>query len=157
MGKLSRFKTNAFSFMQKFGQSLLVPIAILPAVGLLYGLGMAMTSQSLLGVAPWLTSGIWPKIAAMFSGVGSIVFGNLALLFAVGIAVGLAKKREGTAGIAAVAGYLIMNVTINVLLGLNAETVAANPTLYQSVLGTYTLRTGVFGGIMVGLIAAWAI
>lgn len=106
MGKLSRFKTNAFSFMQKFGQSLLVPIAILPAVGLLYGLGMAMTSQSLLGVAPWLTSGIWPKIAAMFSGVGSIVFGNLALLFAVGIAVGLAKKREGTAGIAAVAGYL---------------------------------------------------
>ena len=156
MGKLSRFKTNAFSFMQKFGQSLLVPIAILPAVGLLYGLGMAMTSQSLLGVVPWLTSGIWPKIAAMFSGVGSIVFGNLALLFAVGIAVGLAKKREGTAGIAAVAGYLIMNVTINVLLGLNAETVAANPTLYQSVLGTYTLRTGVFGGIMVGLIAAWA-
>ena len=156
MLKSSKTKENVFYFFQRFGQSLLVPIAILPAVGLLYGLGMALTSTSLVGIAPWLTGGIWPRVAAMFSGIGSVVFGNLALLFAVGIAVGLAEKHEGTAGIAAVAGYLIMNITINVVLKLNAETASANTTLYQSVLGTWTLRTGVFGGIMVGLTAAWA-
>lgn len=147
---------NAFTFFQKFGQTLLVPVAILPAVGLLYGIGMAMTSTTLTGIAPWLTSGIWPTVAAMFSGIGSIIFGNLSLLFAIGVAIGLAEKHEGTAGLAAVAGYLIMNVTISVVLGLNSDIVASNTTLYQSVLGTYTLRTGVFGGIAVGLVSAWA-
>lgn len=147
---------KTFAFFQKFGQTLLVPVAILPAVGLLYGIGMAMTSPTLTGIAPWLLTGIWPTVAAMFSGIGSIIFGNLALLFAIGVAIGLANKHDGTAGLAAVAGYLIMNMTISVTLGLNAETVASNTTLYQSVLGVHTLRTGVFGGIAVGLVSAWA-
>lgn len=149
-------KERAFTFFQKFGQTLLVPVAILPAVGLLYGIGMAMTSETLTGIAPWLTSGIWPTVAAMFSGIGSVIFGNLSLLFAVGVAVGLAKKNDGTAGLAAVAGYLIMNISISIILGLDADKVAADTTLYQSVLGINTLRTGVFGGIAVGLVAAWA-
>ncbi len=149
-------QSKIFTFLQRFGQTLLVPVAILPAVGLLYGLGMSMTSSTLTEVAPWLMSGIWPRIAALFSGVGNVIFGNMALLFAVGIAIGLAEKHEGTAGLAAVAGYLVMNVSINVLLGLDADKVAASPTLYQSVLGITTLRTGVFGGIAVGLVAAWA-
>lgn len=147
---------SLFTFFQKFGQSLLVPVAILPAVGMLYGIGMAMTSTTLVAVAPWLLEGPWPTIAAMFSGIGSIVFGNMAILFAVGIAVGLAKKNDGTAGLAAVAGYLVMNVAIQVILGLDAEKIAEDTTLYQSVLGIPSLRTGVFGGIAIGLLAAWA-
>ncbi len=149
-------KGVVFTFLQRLGQSMLVPVAILPAVGLLYGLGMALTSSSLTGIAPWLTEGIWPQIAAIFSAIGSTVFGNLSILFAVGIAIGLADKHEGTAGLAAVAGYLIMNATIMVVLKLDAETVASNSALYQSSMGLYTLRTGVFGGIAVGLMSAWA-
>jgi len=147
---------QVFSSMQKFGQALLVPVAVLPATGLLYGIGMALKSSTLTSVAPWLLSGFWPAVAAMLSGVGSIIFSNLALLFAVGIAVGLAKKHDGTAGLAAVAGYLMMNQTISVLMGLTSEVVGNNTELYQLVLGIGTLRTGVFGGIFVGLIAAWS-
>jgi len=146
----------AFGFMQKFGQALLVPVALLPAGGLLYGFGIALKSDNMLALAPWLGTGIWPLITQILSSTGSILFSNLAMLFAVGVAIGLAKNHEGTAGLAAVAGYFLMNQTICTLLGLNAELVVANTTMYQQVLGIYTLRTGVFGGIFVGLIAAWA-
>ena len=145
-----------FSKLQQFGQALLVPVALLPAGGLLYGLGMAMASSNLTSVMPFLLTGIWPLIAKMMSTLGSIIFGNLPLLFAVGVAVGLAENHDGTAGLSAVAGYLVLNQVINSVLGIDAEKLAASSSMYQTVLGTATLRTGVFGGIIIGLIAAWA-
>lgn len=147
---------NMFGFLQKFGQSLLVPVALLPITGLMYGFGIALSSENMLSLAPWLGDGVWPMIAKLLSNSGSIVFSNLALIFSVGVAIGLADNHDGSAGLAAVGGYLLMNQTINTLLSLNAEKVAENTAMYQSVLGTFTLRTGVFGGIFVGLLAAWA-
>jgi PTS system D-glucosamine-specific IIC component len=82
---------------------------------------------------------------------GDIIFGNLPLLFAVGVAVGLAGG-EGTAGLAAIIGYLIMNVTMGTVLGITAEDV--NGLNYANVLGIPTLQTGVFGGIIVGILAS---
>lgn len=147
---------SVFARVQQFGQALLVPVALLPAGGLLYGLGIAMTSDNLLAVLPVFSTGIWPMLAKLMSTLGSIIFGNLALLFAVGVSIGMAKNHDGTAGLSAVAGYLVMNSTICTIMGLTAEVVSANSEMYQSVLGTYTLRTGVFGGIIIGLVSAWA-
>ena len=137
---------NVFGFFQKFGQALLVPIAILPAAGIMYGLGNALVTYT--------------KFAPMFSNilleVGKIILNNLAVLFAVGLAVGLAEKRDGTAGLAAIAGFMIFNKTLGVALGVNSEMMAASSGKYMAVLGINTLRTGIFSGIIVGLIAAWA-
>jgi PTS system D-glucosamine-specific IIC component len=85
---------------------------------------------------------------------GSVIFGNLALLFAVGVAIGLAGG-EGVAGLAAIVGFLIMNATMGTALGIDAAALAKHPQSYASVLGIPTLQTGVFGGIIVGLIAAY--
>ncbi len=87
-------------------------------------------------------------VASVMQNAGDIVFGNLALLFAVGVAVGLAGG-EGTAGLAAIIGYLIMNVTMGTVLGIQEGDVG-----HATVLGISTLQTGVFGGIIVGIVAA---
>jgi len=93
------------------------------------------------------------KVAKLMEAAGDIIFGNLALLFAVGVAIGLAG--DGAAGLAAIVGFLIMNKTMSVWLGVTPEMVA-NGQGYANVLGIPTLQTGVFGGIIIGLIAAWA-
>jgi len=147
---------DVFGQLQKFGQALLVPVALLPAGGLLYGFGVAFSSSSMLERIPWLGTGIWPMVTKIMSTTGSIIFANIALLFAIGVAIGLAKNNDGTAGLSAVAGYLLMNQTICTLLNLNAEVMAANSSMYQSVLGIYTLRSGVIGGMFIGMAAAWA-
>ncbi|MCY6372823.1 PTS transporter subunit EIIC, partial [Clostridium ganghwense] len=84
---------------------------------------------------------------------GGIIFGNLSLLFAVGVAVGLAGG-EGVAGLAAIVGFLIMNVTMGLLTGVTPEVLATKDPAFASVLGIPTLQTGVFGGIIIGIIAA---
>lgn len=141
--------------MQKFGQTLLVPVSILPAAGLLLGFGTSFQSANMIRLLPFLDNPGIKQIMNLMQATGSAIFTNLSLIFAIGVAVGMAKKNDGTAGLAAVAGFLIMNKTISVLMGLDAEIVAANTAMYEIVLGTPTLRTGVFGGIMMGLLAAW--
>ncbi len=84
---------------------------------------------------------------------GGIVFANLPLLFAVGVAVGLAGG-EGVAGLAAIIGYLVMNVTMSVILGVTSDQIGTDPS-FANVLGIPTLQTGVFGGIIVGILAAY--
>ena len=142
---------KAFGVLQKVGKALMLPVALLPAAGILLALGAALRNPALLELAPFLDNSGVNMVAAVMQNAGDIVFGNLPLLFAVGVAVGLAGG-EGTAGLAAIIGYLIMNVTMGTVLGITAEDV--NGLNYQSVLGVPTLQTGVFGGIIVGILAA---
>lgn len=142
---------KAFGVLQKVGKALMLPVALLPAAGILLALGAALRNPALLELAPFLDNSGVDMVAAIMQNAGDIVFGNLPILFAVGVAVGLAGG-DGVAGLAAIIGYLIMNVTMGTALGLTAEDV--NGLNYASVLGVPTLQTGVFGGIIVGILAA---
>ncbi|TMW71634.1 glucose-specific PTS transporter subunit IIBC [Alteribacter natronophilus] len=122
--------SNLFGLLQRIGRSLMLPVSVLPAAGLLLGLG----HENVLDI-PVMTE------------AGGIIFANLALIFAVGVAIGL-SDGDGVAGLAAVIGYLIMNQTLAILAdyrGLETET----------VLGMETLGMGVFGGIIIGLTASY--
>ncbi|MCM3003112.1 glucose-specific PTS transporter subunit IIBC [Priestia koreensis] len=148
-----------FGVLQKIGKALMLPVAILPAAGLLLAFGTAFQNPDLLTHLPALKVHWFQVVASVMSDSGSIIFGNLPLLFAVGVAVGLAGG-DGVAGLAAIIGYLIMNVTMSTMLqGLDKlkpemiKHIDQFPA-YANVLGIPTLQTGVFGGIIVGVIAA---
>lgn len=147
---------SLFGVLQKIGRALMLPVALLPAAGILLAVGNALQNPDLTERIPALTNGWVVLIASVMEQAGQIVFSNLPLLFAVGVAIGLANG-DGVAGIAAVIGYLIMNVTMSgILTGLHQlpEDISSNPA-YANVLGIETLQTGVFGGIIVGIIAAY--
>ncbi|WP_026565195.1 glucose-specific PTS transporter subunit IIBC [Bacillus sp. UNC41MFS5] len=145
---------NAFGVLQKVGKALMLPVAILPAAGILLAIGNALQNPTLIDLAPFLDNSGIAMVAKIMEQAGSVIFGNLSLLFAVGVAIGLAGG-EGVAGLAAIVGFLIMNATMGTALGIDADALAKNPQSYASVLGIPTLQTGVFGGIIVGLIAAY--
>ncbi|TFD93561.1 glucose-specific PTS transporter subunit IIBC [Jeotgalibacillus sp. R-1-5s-1] len=143
-----------FGQLQKIGKALMLPVAILPAAGLLLAFGNALQNETLTNLAPFLTSDWIVMIASVMEQSGGIVFDNLPLLFAVGVAIGLAGG-DGVAGLAAIVGYLIMNATMGTALGLDLETVTSGEDpAYALVLGIPTLSSGVFGGIIVGALAA---
>lgn len=141
-----------FGVLQKVGKALMLPVAILPAAGILLALGNVLHNPELLVRAPFLEAHWIQMLANVMEQSGNIVFSNLSLLFAVGVAVGLAGG-EGVAGIAAIIGYLIMNVTMGVFKSVTPEMVKTDMS-YANVLGINTLQTGVFGGIIVGILAA---
>jgi glucose PTS system EIICBA or EIICB component len=145
---------NAFGVLQKVGKALMLPVAILPAAGILLAIGNALQNPTLLDLAPFLDNHGVSMVAKIMEQAGSVIFGNLSLLFAVGVAIGLAGG-EGVAGLAAIIGFLIMNATMGTALGITAPDLATHAQSYASVLGIPTLQTGVFGGIIVGLIAAY--
>lgn len=133
----------------------MLPIALLPVAGLLLGIGSSFTNPTTietyrLGNIIW-EGGILYTILDVMSKTGSVVFDNLALLFAMGVAIGMAKKEKEVAALSGAIAYLIMNTAISTLIDANGgvETMAANST--ASVLGITTLQMGVFGGIIVGL------
>ncbi|CRK85424.1 glucose-specific PTS transporter subunit IIBC [Neobacillus massiliamazoniensis] len=144
---------KAFGVLQKVGKALMLPVAILPAAGILLAIGTALQNPTLTDLAPFLNNHAVAMVANIMAQAGGIIFSNLALLFAVGVAVGLAGG-EGVAGLAAIVGFLIMNVTMGTALGITPATVAKDPNTYASVLGIPTLQTGVFGGIIVGIVAS---
>ncbi|AGK52090.1 glucose-specific PTS transporter subunit IIBC [Bacillus sp. 1NLA3E] len=141
---------NTFGTLQKVGKALMLPVALLPAAGILLALGAALKNPVLIDIAPFLDNSGVAMVASIMQSAGDVVFGNLALLFAVGVAVGLAGG-EGVAGLAAIIGYLIMNVTMGTALGVTAGDKIVGHVV---ILGIPTLATGVFGGIIVGIIAA---
>ncbi|RFU69278.1 PTS glucose transporter subunit IICBA [Peribacillus saganii] len=142
-----------FGVLQKVGKALMLPVAILPAAGILLAFGNALQNPTLIQFAPFLQSDGVVMVASVMESAGDIIFGNLALLFAVGVAIGLAGG-EGVAGLAAIIGFLIMNVTMGTVLGIEAKDVQASKE-FANVLGIPTLSTGVFGGIIVGIVAAY--
>lgn len=142
-----------FGVLQRVGKALMLPVAILPAAGLLLGIGNMLINPDFLQYVPVLENDVVQAIANVLMNSGQIVFNNLSLLFAVGVAIGLAGG-EGVAGLAAIIGFLVMNVTMGTVVGVNAYVLSQGDFAYSSVLGIPTLQTGVFGGILVGILAA---
>lgn len=148
-------KDKVFGVLQRVGRSFMLPIALLPVAGLLLGIGSSFTNPTTLATYN-LTGiiregGLLYTILNIMSRTGSVVFDNLALLFAMGVAIGMAKKEKEVAALAGAISYLIMNAAISTLIATKGgvEALAANTT--TSVLGITTLQMGVFGGIIVGL------
>ncbi|MEK4343549.1 glucose-specific PTS transporter subunit IIBC [Paenibacillus sp. FSL P4-0184] len=142
-----------FGVLQRVGKALMLPVAILPAAGLLLGIGNMLVNPDFLQYVPALENDVVQAIANVLMNSGQIVFDNLSLLFAVGVAIGL-SGGEGVAGLAAIIGFLVMNVTMGTVIGVNDYVLSQGDFSYASVLGIPTLQTGVFGGILVGILAS---
>ena len=155
-------KDKIFSVLQRVGRSFMLPIAILPVAGLLLGIGSSFTNAttietyhltSILGEGTILNA-----LLMIMNKVGSAVFDNLPLIFAVGVAIGMAKKEKEVSALSAVIAYFVMNTAINAMLTITGQ-ILDNGEIAESVLeGTITsvcgiksLQMGVFGGIIVGL------
>ncbi len=148
-------KDKVFGVLQRVGRSFMLPIALLPVAGLLLGIGSSFTNPTTLETYK-LTNiisegGILYTILNIMSKTGGVVFDNLPLIFAIGVAIGMAKKEKEVAALSGAISYLIMNTAISTLIAANGgvEALAENTT--ASVLGITTLQMGVFGGIVVGL------
>ena len=148
-------KDKIFGVLQRVGRSFMLPIALLPVAGLLLGIGSSFTNETMLATYG-LTSVIYPgsilyTILDIMNQCGSAIFNNLALLFAMGVAIGMAKKEKEVAALSGAIAYLVMNTAISAMISAagGVEAMAANST--TSVLGITTLQMGVFGGIIVGL------
>ncbi|WP_042271478.1 glucose-specific PTS transporter subunit IIBC [[Clostridium] dakarense] len=147
-----------FGVLQKVGKALMLPVALLPAAGILLGVSNALANPELIQMMPFLDNTTFQLIIKIMEKSGGIVFDNLPLLFAVGTAVGL-TEGEGVAGLAAIVGLLIMNTSMGIMAGVTPELAGAVPGLkgnpmYTMALGVPTLQTGVFGGIIIGIVAA---
>lgn len=145
-----------FEKAQRFGKSFMLPIAVLPAAGLLLGIGGALSNPNTIKAYPFLDVAWLQGLFTIMASAGSVVFANLAVLFAVGVAVGLAKNDKGTAGLASLLAYLVMNATINALLKLTGVLATSNlgAAGQGMALGIQTLETGVFGGVVIGLVTS---
>ena len=142
-----------FASLQNFGKALMLPIALLPAAGLFLGVGGALSNPNTLVAFPFLKVYWVQDILLIMADAGNIVFANLPILFAVGLAVGLARTDKGTVGLAAILSMLIMNATINTALKITGKLAETNlASVGQGMfMGIQTLDTGVFGGMMVGV------
>ncbi|MGG5840028.1 PTS transporter subunit EIIC [Huaxiibacter chinensis] len=149
--------SKLFAGAQNLGKSFMLPIAVLPAAGLLLGFGGVFTNPVTLATYPILDNHIIQTLFTVMKLCGSVVFDNLSLLFAVGIAVGMARSDKGTAGLAAVLCFIVMNKAISALLLITGTLATDNlaGVGQANVMGITTLQTGVMGGIMSGLLAFW--
>ncbi len=150
--KVNYFLKKAFGVLQRIGKSLTLPIALLPVAGLLMGIGTLFENQYILSIFPILSGEKFQLIANIMSSSGNIIFTNLPLIFAVGVAIGM-TSGDGVAALAAIVGFLIMNTTTGIIAGVEIIEANNNP-MYTTMLGIPTLPTGVFGGIIIGFISA---
>lgn len=166
-----------FEKLQRLGRSFMIPIAILPIAGLMLGIGAAFTNPLTIetyGLGNVLGEGTFLYyVLSVMSAIGDTVFSNLPLIFAVGIASGLAYNEKGAAGLSAATSFLIMHKVINIILefqgytpettteeyfmsqGLNSVEAAKQANVFGQELGIFTVQIGVFGGIIVGLVVAF--
>ncbi|MBY0756574.1 glucose-specific PTS transporter subunit IIBC [Clostridium sardiniense] len=140
-----------FGVLQRIGKALMLPVALLPAAGLLLAFGNLFMNEALLVNAPYLRADWIQLVASVMEQSGNIIFANLPLIFSVGVAIGL-SDGDGVAGLAAIVGFLIMNVSMGTFVGVTTD-MLSDP-MYTTVVGVPTLQTGVFGGIIMGLIAS---
>ncbi len=128
-------RLNPFAFLQTIGKSLMLPVAVLPVAGLLLGIGAAEFS--------WMPA----LLSLMMKSAGDVIFGNLPLIFAIGVALGF-TRNDGVSAIAATIGYLVMLATLGVMAGVWG----LEP---KTIMGIKSMETGVFGGILAGGLAAF--
>lgn len=148
-------KDKVFGVLQRVGRSFMMPIALLPMAGLLLGVGSSFTNPVTLetyGLTGLIHEGTFLyTLFVIMNECGSAVFDNLALLFAMGVACGMAKKEKEVAALSGAIAFIVMNTAISAMITANGgvEIMAQNTT--TSVLGIKTLQMGVFGGVIVGL------
>ncbi len=148
-------KDKIFGVLQRVGRSFMLPIALLPVAGLLLGIGSSFTNETMLaayGLDSFIHQGtIIYTILDVMSQTGSAVFNNLPLLFAMGVAIGMARKEKEVAALSGAVAYIIMNTAIQAMINAagGVDAMPANST--TEMLGITTLQMGVFGGIIVGL------
>ena len=148
-------KDKIFGVLQRVGRSFMLPIAILPVAGLFLGIGGSFTNETMLN-AYGLMGIMGPgtpinAFLTVLSNAGDIVFANLPLLFAMGVAIGMAKKEKEVAALSGAIAFLIMHASIGALININGGTEAMLAGSTASVLGITSLQMGVFGGMLVGL------
>lgn len=155
-------KDKIFGVLQRIGRSFMLPIAVLPVAGLLLGIGSSFTNETMIasyGLQGILGDGtVLHGLLTVMSKAGSAIFDNLPLIFAAGVAIGMAKKEKEVAALSAVIAFFVMHVSINAMLTIDGQ-ILADGTIAPDVLsgtiasmcGIQTLQMGVFGGIIVGL------
>lgn len=161
MSQTKEKRSGVFGVLQRVGRSFMLPIALLPIAGLLLGIGASFTNPAMIEayhLEKLLGEGtILHFILTIMSETGSIIFGNLPIIFAMGVALGMAENEKATATLSAAIAFFVMHQTISTLLrltgGLEGEDVLEGTI--SSVVGIRSLEMGVFGGIIVGLGVAW--
>ena len=148
-------KDKIFGVLQRVGRSFMLPIAILPVAGLFLGIGGSFTNETMLN-AYGLMSLMGPgtpinSFLSVLNDAGNIVFANLPLLFAMGVAIGMAKKEKEVAALSGAIAFLIMHASIGAMININGGTEAMLAGSTADVLGITSLQMGVFGGVLVGL------
>ena len=152
-------KDKIFGVLQRVGRSFMLPIAILPVAGLLLGIGSSFTNETTIatyGLQKILGSGtLLNSLLIIMNKVGSAVFDNLPLIFAVGVAIGMAKKEKEVAALSALIAYFVMNVAVSAMLLINNEITADGQIAADvlegtitSVCGIQSLQMGVFGAVI---------
>lgn len=160
--KEKKMKDKIFGVLQRVGRSFMLPIAILPVAGLLLGIGSSLTNATTIetyGLEGILGDGtLLNALLTIMSQAGNVIFDNLPLIFAVGVAIGMAKKEKEVAALAAMISFFVMHTTISAVLQVQGQiledgSLASNvlPGTIAEVCGIPTLQMGVFGGIIVGL------
>ena len=155
-------KDKIFSVLQRVGRSFMLPIAILPVAGLLLGIGSSLTNATTIetyGLEGILGDGtLLNALLTIMSQAGNVIFDNLPLIFAVGVAIGMAKKEKEVAALASMISFFVMHTTISAVLQVQGQvledgSIASSvlPGTIAEVCGIPTLQMGVFGGIIVGL------
>lgn len=155
-------KDKIFGVLQRVGRSFMLPIAVLPVAGLLLGIGSSFTNETTIatyGLQPILGNGtILHALLVIISKAGNVIFDNLPIIFAVGVAIGMAKAEKEVAALSAMISFFVMHASINAVLVVSGKILAdgsiADNVLdgtIASVCGIQSLQMGVFGGIIVGL------
>ena len=146
-------KDKIFGVLQRVGRSFMLPIAILPVAGLFLGIGGSFTNETMLeayGLLGIMGPGtIIYAILQVLNSAGSVVFDNLPLIFAIGVAIGMAKQEKEVSALSAVIAFFVMHATIGAMINDFGAPDLSGST--ASVLGINSLQMGVFGGIIVGL------
>ena len=156
-----RWGSGIFSVLQRVGRAFMLPIALLPIAGLLLGIGASLTNEAMLE-AYNLIGAMGPgtflySVFSLLASVGTVIFDNLPIIFAMGVALGMAENEKATATLSAAIAFFVMHKTINSLLlitGALTEEALGDGTI-ANVVGIQSLQMGVFGGIIVGLGVAY--
>ena len=148
-------KKHLFSLLQRIGQSFMLPIALLPIAGIFLGIGSSLTNTNMLaayhlkglmgpGTAPYI-------LFSLLNSAGSIIFDNLPILFAVGVAIGMARSEKATAALSSIVAFFVMHSTIGSLITYTGRSPSFLTGATTEIVGITSLQMGVFGGIIVGL------
>ena len=148
-------KKHLFSLLQRIGQSFMLPIALLPIAGIFLGIGSSLTNTNMLaayhlkglmgpGTAPYI-------LFSLLNSAGSIIFDNLPILFAVGVAIGMARSEKAIAALSSIVAFFVMHSTIGSLITYTGRSHSFLTGATTEIVGITSLQMGVFGGIIVGL------